>query len=73
MKEIKRDIYLNRLIDRRENGAIKVITGVRRCGKSYLLFRLYKRYLIEQGIDESCVLEIPLDDDEYAEYRTGRN
>lgn len=69
MKEIKRDIYLNRLIDRRENGAIKVITGVRRCGKSYLLFRLYKRYLIEQGIDESCVLEIPLDDDEYAEYR----
>lgn len=69
MKEIKRNIYLNRLIDRRENGAIKVITGVRRCGKSYLLFRLYKKYLLEQGVEESCILEIPLDDEEYEEYR----
>lgn len=38
-------------------------------GKSYLLFRLYKKYLIEQGVDESCILEIPLDDDEYEDYR----
>ncbi|MBR0312713.1 MAG: AAA family ATPase, partial [Oscillospiraceae bacterium] len=43
MKEIKRDLYLNKLIDRRENGSIKVITGIRRCGKSYLLFNLYYR------------------------------
>jgi predicted AAA+ superfamily ATPase len=68
MKEIKRDIYLNRLIDRCENGSIKVITGVRRCGKSYLLFHLYKNYLIEQGTDESNIVEIPLDDD-FEEYR----
>ena len=47
MEPIKRDLYLNRLIERRENGMIKVITGIRRCGKSYLLFKLYYQYLIE--------------------------
>ncbi len=41
MEQIKRDLYLNRLIERRENGMIKVVTGIRRCGKSYLLFKLY--------------------------------
>ena len=46
MKEIKRDVYLNKLISRRENGLIKVITGIRRCGKSYLLDPLFKNYLI---------------------------
>ena len=69
MKEIKRDLYLNRLIDRRENGAIKVITGIRRCGKSYLLFHLYKDYLLSDGVDENCIVEIPLDDDDFEEYR----
>ena len=46
METIKRDLYLNRLIERRENGLIKVITGIRRCGKSYLLFKLYIRDII---------------------------
>lgn len=69
MKEIKRDGYLERLIQRRENGAVKVITGVRRCGKSYLLFNLYNNYLLEDGIEESHVLKIPLDDDDYEELR----
>lgn len=51
MEVIKRDIYLNRLVARKENGMIKVITGIRRCGKSYLLFRLYYQYLLESGVD----------------------
>ena len=50
MEQIKRDLYLNRLIERRENGMIKVVTGIRRCGKSYLLFKLYYQYLIESGV-----------------------
>ena len=47
--EIKRDIYLNKLISKRNNGLIKVVTGVRRCGKSYLLFTLFKNYLLSAG------------------------
>ena len=50
--EIKRDIYLNALIDRMHNGLIKVVTGIRRCGKSYLLFRLFRAYLLSRGVDE---------------------
>ena len=69
LKEIKRDAYLQRLIDRKENGLIKVITGIRRCGKSYLLFNLYRDYLISQGIGEEQIIEIPLDDDEFVRYR----
>ena len=49
MEQIRRDLYLNRLIERRENGMIKVVTGTRRCEKSYLLFKLYYQYLIECG------------------------
>ncbi|MCC8015905.1 MAG: AAA family ATPase, partial [Clostridiales bacterium] len=49
-KLISRDAYLSRLIDKKENGLIKVITGIRRCGKSYLLFYLFRDYLIESGI-----------------------
>lgn len=73
MKEIKRDLYLKQLIQRRENGAIKVITGVRRCGKSFLLFHLYKSYLLEEGVEQSQILEIPLDDDDYEELRERKN
>jgi len=65
MEQIKRDIYLNRLIERRENGMIKVITGIRRCGKSYLLFRLYYQYLLASGVEPSRIILIPLDDDAY--------
>ena len=60
MKEIKRDLYLNKLIDRRENGSIKVITGIRRCGKSYLLFNLYYRYLLESGVPAERIIRIAL-------------
>lgn len=65
MNTIKRDLYLNRLIERRENGTIKVITGIRRCGKSFLLFNLYYHYLLENGVDSTKILRIPLDDDDY--------
>lgn len=65
--EIKRDIYLNRLIDRRENGSVKVITGIRRCGKSYLLFNLFYRYLIEEGVPKDHIIRIALDDEEHEE------
>ena len=67
MEQIRRDLYLNRLIERRENGMIKVITGIRRCGKSYLLFKLYYQYLIASGVEASRIISIPLDDDDFEE------
>ena len=60
--DIKRDLYLDKLKSREKNGMIKVITGVRRCGKSYLLFNIFHRYLLEKGVDESHIIEIALDD-----------
>lgn len=66
--EIKRDRYLNKLISHMNNGLIKVITGIRRCGKSYLLFNLFYDYLIDTGVPEDSIISIPLDDDDYAEY-----
>lgn len=66
---IRRDEYLKRLIDRRENGLIKVITGIRRCGKSFLLFRLFYDYLIENGVSEDQIITIALDDDTFVKYR----
>ena len=59
--EIKREKYLNDLVNRMHNGMIKVITGIRRCGKSYLLFKIFKKYLLEQGVPESHMIEIELD------------
>lgn len=67
--EIKREIYLQQLIQRKDNGMIKVITGIRRCGKSFLLFTIYKRYLIENGVDEDHIIEIALDGIENEELR----
>lgn len=72
METIKRDLYLNRLIERRENGLIKVVTGIRRCGKSYLLFKLYYQYLLDSGVEASRVIRIPLDDDDFEELRDSR-
>ncbi len=69
MKEIKRDIYLNKLISRRENGLIKVITGIRRCGKSYLLDPLYKNYLLKSGVKENHIIKLELDREENSKYR----
>ena len=60
--EIKRDVYLNRLIRRENNGLIKIVTGVRRCGKSYLLFNLFHNYLLDKGVKEDHIVEIALDD-----------
>lgn len=60
--EIKRDVYLNKLIRKEKNGLIKVVTGVRRCGKSYLLFNLFHNYLNEKGVDEEHIIEVALDD-----------
>ncbi len=66
---IKRDVYLKRIIDKKENGLIKVITGIRRCGKSFLLFNLYYDYLIESGVNEEQIISIALDDDTFVQYR----
>ncbi len=66
---IRRDEYLKKLIDRRENGLIKVITGIRRCGKSFLLFRLFYDYLIENGVRKEQIITIALDDDTFVKYR----
>lgn len=69
MKEIKRDIYLNQLIDKQWNGQVKVVTGLRRSGKSYLLFTLFVRYLKEQGIKEEQIITLALDDYKNIRYR----
>lgn len=66
---IKRDEYLKRIIDRKENGLIKVITGMRRCGKSFLLFNLFYDYLIQSGVKEEQIIRIALDDDTFEKYR----
>lgn len=67
--EIKRDFYLNKLISKMHNKLIKVVTGIRRCGKSYLLFSLFKNYLLENGTDESHIIEIAFDSFENKKYR----
>lgn len=59
--EIKRDYYLNTLISKKHNGLIKVITGMRRCGKSYLLFNLFKAHLLSEGIERPHIIEIAFD------------
>ena len=66
--EIKRNRYLERLIRRMNNGMIKVVTGIRRCGKTYLLFHLFYDYLVQSGVPEDNIITVPLDDDDYAEY-----
>ena len=66
--EIKRDFYLNELIDRMDNQLIKVITGIRRCGKSYLLNTIFKNYLIEQEIDEEHIIQLSLDENKNKKY-----
>ena len=71
--EIKRDIYLDRLIRRERNGLIKIVTGVRRCGKSYLLFNLFHNYLLDKGVKEDHIIEIALDDRSNKELRDPDN
>lgn len=66
---IKRDRYLQKLIAKKDNGLIKIITGIRRCGKSFLLFNLYHEYLNSVGIDDGHIIEIALDEAMNARYR----
>lgn len=61
VKEIKRDYYLEQLIKREGNGLIKIVTGIRRCGKSYLLRTLFKNHLLENGVDEKHIIEMAFD------------
>ena len=67
--EIKRDAYLEQLKIRKDNGMIKIVTGIRRCGKSFLLFVLFKKYLLESGVDNDHIIEIALDGIENEELR----
>ena len=64
-----RPIYLNELIRKQHNGMVKVITGVRRCGKSYLLFNLFYNYLKQQGINDDHIISMAMDDIEYKAFR----
>lgn len=65
---IERNVYLNRLISKKDNGMIKVITGIRRCGKSYLLFKLYDSYLRSIGVKDDEIIKLALDDYENKKY-----
>lgn len=66
---VKRSHYINKLAKRQWNGRIKIITGIRRCGKSTLLFELFKKHLIDSGVKEKNIITFKLDDDEYEEFR----
>lgn len=67
--EIKRDSYLKKLIGKKRNGLIKVVTGIRRCGKSYLLFNLFKNHLLAEGTDAQHIIEIAFDSFENKHFR----
>ena len=69
---VNRQDYLNRLINRRLNGMVKVITGLRRSGKSFLLFNLYRSYLNSIGVDDAHIIEVALDDADNYVYHNPR-
>ena len=71
-KIIKRDIYLNKLINRKENGLIKIITGIRRCGKSYLLNELFVNHLKESGVQDDHIIKLALDREENKHYHDSK-
>ena len=66
---MERNLYLNKLIRKKNNGLIKVITGIRRSGKTYLLFELFYDYLIKSGVDKDHIIKIALDDRINKKYR----
>lgn len=68
MMEIKRNYYLNKLISKKNNKLIKIVTGIRRCGKSYLLDPIFKNYLLDNGVDENHIIKLELDSIENEEY-----
>lgn len=67
--EFKREIWLNKLIQKKHNGLVKVITGIRRCGKSYLLFNLFKAHLLADGVVQDHIIEMSFDSFEAKKYR----
>ena len=67
--EIKRDLYLQKLIDRQWNGMVKIITGIRRGGKSYLLRTLFRNYLLSQGVNDARIIHLELDQVKNMRYR----
>lgn len=69
MNTIARNHYLQLLINKKENSMVKIITGIRRCGKSYLLFNIYYNYLLSQGVPKDHIITLSLDEDENKEYR----
>ena len=71
--EIKRDYYLNKIIDAKNDGLIKVVTGIRRCGKSYLLNTLFYNYLLENGVKEDHIIKVALDDSDNDELLIPKN
>ena len=71
--EIKRDYYLNKLIEAKEDGLIKIVTGIRRCGKSYLLNTLFYNYLLQNNIKEDHIIRVALDDSDNEELLIPKN
>lgn len=66
--EIKRNYYLNKLISKQNNKLIKIVTGIRRCGKSYLLDPIFRNYLLDNGVDENHIIKLEFDSIENEEY-----
>ena len=66
---IQRELYLDKLKARMNNGMIKIVTGMRRSGKSFLLFNLFYNYLLDSGVKEDNIIALNLEDEENAEYR----
>lgn len=66
---IQRDQYVSELLSKRWNGKVKIITGIRRCGKSFLLSTLYKEHLLKEGVEKDCFVELALDKKAHMKYR----
>lgn len=66
---IQRNQYISELVSKQWNGKVKIVTGIRRCGKSYLLFTLYKNYLLNEGVEKDCFVELALDKKAHVKYR----
>ena len=69
---VKRDFYLGKLISRKNNGLVKIVTGIRRCGKSFLLMELFRSHLIKEGVPENHIISIALDETENEQLRDAR-
>ena len=72
MDVIERDSYVDRLMSKRQNGRVKIVTGIRRCGKSYLLTKLFKERLRAEGVPEDHFIEVALDIKQNEQLRSGR-